>query len=100
MEIGPGVFVSNVAAGDWEADPEVGGELHLLCAEGGVEAGLSRFTETTEPVTWTIPAPETLLVDDVASHHAVQGVLDDAAVSRRREPSPAPAPLRPSPDLV
>jgi uncharacterized cupin superfamily protein len=62
MEVAPGVFVSNVAPDDWEHDPEVGGEMHILCAESGIEAGLSRFIDATEPVQWTIPERETLLV--------------------------------------
>jgi uncharacterized cupin superfamily protein len=62
MEPYPGVFVSSVSAEAWEPDPEVGGEMHLLCSVHGVESGLSRFTETTEPVTWTLPGRETLLV--------------------------------------
>jgi uncharacterized cupin superfamily protein len=62
MEVHPGVFVSSAATDEWEHDPEVGGEMHLLCREAGVEAGLSRFTDATEPVKWTIPDRETLLV--------------------------------------
>ncbi len=62
MEVHPGVFVSSAAADDWDYDPEVGGEMHLLCHESGIEAGLSRFTDATEPVKWTIPDRETLLV--------------------------------------
>ncbi len=50
MEVHPGVFVSSAATDEWEYDPEVGGEMHLLCHESGVEAGLSRFTHAAEPV--------------------------------------------------
>lgn len=56
------MFISSLSAEAWEPDPEVGGELHVLCSGHGVEAGLSRFIETTEPVRWTLPGRETLLV--------------------------------------
>ena len=62
MEVHPGVFVSSVATDEWEYDAEVGGEMHLLCHESGIEAGLSRFADATEPVAWTSPDRETLLV--------------------------------------
>ena len=62
MEPYPGVFVSSLSATAWEPDPEVGGEMHVLCGGLGAESGLSRFTEATEPVRWTLPGSETLLV--------------------------------------
>jgi uncharacterized cupin superfamily protein len=62
MEPYPGVFVSSVSAEAWEPDPEVGGEMHVLCSGHGAWSGLSRFTKTTEPVRWTLPGRETLLV--------------------------------------
>jgi uncharacterized cupin superfamily protein len=36
--------------------------MHVLCGGHGAESGLSRFTESTEPVRWTLPGRETLLV--------------------------------------
>jgi len=62
VEISPGIFASSVSTAEWEFDPEVGGEMHVLCADVGVEAGLSRFLEAGEPIRWTIPKRETLLV--------------------------------------
>jgi uncharacterized cupin superfamily protein len=62
MELHPGVFVSSVSAEAWEPDPDVGGEMHVLCSREGAESGLSRFTEATEPVRWTLPGRETVLV--------------------------------------
>jgi uncharacterized cupin superfamily protein len=62
MEPYPGVFVSTLSAEAWEPDPEVGGEMHVLCDGYGIQSGLSRFTEVTEPVRWTLPGRETLLV--------------------------------------
>jgi uncharacterized cupin superfamily protein len=62
MEVHPGVFVSHVTTEEWEHDPEAGGEMHVLCHQPGIEAGLSRFTDAPEPTEWTIPERETLLV--------------------------------------
>jgi hypothetical protein len=45
MEPYPGVFVSASSAEAWEPDPEVGGEMHVLCDGEGIQSGLSRFTE-------------------------------------------------------
>jgi hypothetical protein len=45
MESYPGVFVSNLSAEAWEPDPDVGGEMHVLCSGHGAEsacAGLPR----------------------------------------------------------
>jgi uncharacterized cupin superfamily protein len=64
-EIAPGVYFSSVATAAWEADPEVGGEMHILCSGIGVEAGLSRFLDVPGPVRWTLPERETLIVLDV-----------------------------------
>jgi uncharacterized cupin superfamily protein len=61
-ELSPGLFSSDVEAEDWEPDPEVGGEMHILCSGVGVEAGLSRFLDPVGPVSWTIPHRETLMV--------------------------------------
>ena len=61
-EVHPGVFLSNVHTETWEPDPEVGGEMHIVCSGVGCEAGLSRFTDTTQPVSWTLPERETVLV--------------------------------------
>lgn len=54
--------VSNVATDEWEYDPEVGGEAHLLCSGLDVEAGLWRFMDATDPIKWTVPVRETLMV--------------------------------------
>jgi uncharacterized cupin superfamily protein len=62
MEPYPGVFVSASSAEGWEPDPEVGGEMHVLCDAEGIQSGFSRFTEVTGPVQWTLPGRETFLV--------------------------------------
>ena len=63
-EIHPGLFVSNTDTDEWEFDPEVGGDLHVLCAEVGIDAGMSRFGDATpsEPVVFTPSSRETLIV--------------------------------------
>ncbi len=68
MEVHPGVFVSNVATEeDWLPDPDVGGdaEQHILfdmTDTGGAWAGLSRFTDAADAISWTPPSREVLLV--------------------------------------
>jgi len=62
-----------VSTAQWEFDPEVGGEMHLLCADVGVEAGLSRFLEAGDPIRWTIPERETLLVLEGAARIEIAG---------------------------
>jgi quercetin dioxygenase-like cupin family protein len=66
MEMHREVFVSSADTDDWEFDPEVGGDLHVLCTDVGVEAGMSRFTDesATGPITYTPPQRETLIVLD------------------------------------
>lgn len=63
-EIHPGVFVSSTETDVWEFDPEVGGDLHVLCTDVGIDAGMSRFVGATssEPVVYTPPSRETLVV--------------------------------------
>jgi uncharacterized cupin superfamily protein len=72
-EIHPGVFLSNVRTDAWEPDPEVGGEMHILCSGVGVEAGLSRFTDASKPVSWTLPERETLVVLDGEAKLQIRG---------------------------
>ena len=42
-EIHPGVFVSSIDTDAWEPDEEVGGDVHILCTDVGIDAGMSRF---------------------------------------------------------
>lgn len=63
MELGPGVFVSSLSTDQWEPDPDVGGEVHVLCTGVGVESGLSRYRDAPpDPIEYTLPERETLLV--------------------------------------
>jgi uncharacterized cupin superfamily protein len=62
MELHPGVFVSSIATDEWEPDADPAGETHWLCRDGDVQAGLWRFTKGPQPVRWTLPDRETILV--------------------------------------
>jgi uncharacterized cupin superfamily protein len=62
-EIHPGVYVSSIDTDAWEPDEEVGGDVHILCTDVGIDAGMSRFmTQPAEPVSYTPPARETVVV--------------------------------------
>lgn len=58
------MFVSDTDTDEWEYDPEINGDLHVLCTDVGVDAGMSRFTGAPggEPVVYTPPQRETLIV--------------------------------------
>ena len=43
MESKPGVFAVAQSQDGWEPDPEVGGEMRVLCELEGVHAGMSRL---------------------------------------------------------
>jgi uncharacterized cupin superfamily protein len=62
MEVHPGVFVSSIATDEWRSDPEVGGEMHVLVEAQGAYAGMSRFVDVPDPVTWVLPERETILI--------------------------------------
>ena len=63
MELQAGVFVSKLSTEEWEEDPEVGGEAHILCSVDGTEAGLSRIAETPkEPIAFKPDRRETILI--------------------------------------
>ena len=73
MELYPGVFVSSLSAEVWEPDPEVGGEMHVLCGGHGADSGLSRFADAPEPIRWTLPGRETILVLEGAARIEIEG---------------------------
>ena len=64
MEVGPGVFTSRTSVEQWEPDTDPPGEVHVMCSADGVEAGLWRSVPgvTPEPVRWTLPGREVILV--------------------------------------
>jgi uncharacterized cupin superfamily protein len=74
MELAPGVFVSSTETKEWESDPEVGGDVHVLCTGDGVEAGMSRMsTPLPEPIQYTTPGRETILVLEGAARIEIEG---------------------------
>src|SRR2546425_1160532 len=89
MERYPGIFVSKVSTEEWEPDPEVGGEMHVLCAGLEVEAGLSRFPPGGgPPIWWTLPARETLLVLEGHGRIEIAGRTDARPGCRRHGVAP------------
>jgi uncharacterized cupin superfamily protein len=75
MEISPGVFTSTVSVDEWEPDTDPPGEVHVLCSGVGVEAGLwqSAPGSTPDPVRWTLPAREVILVLEGAARIEIEG---------------------------
>jgi mannose-6-phosphate isomerase-like protein (cupin superfamily) len=75
METHPGLFVSSTDTDEWEFDPEVGGDMHVLCTGVGTEAGMSRFTDRSpdEPIVYTPPQRETLVVLEGRADVAISG---------------------------
>ena len=73
MEVHPGVFVSNIATDDWEPDPEVGGEVHVLVEGDDAFAGMSRFRGASEVGPWIAPVRETILVLEGAARIEIGG---------------------------
>lgn len=73
MEVHPGLFVSNVMTDDWLADPEVGGEMHVLVEDETAYAGLSRFTKTADLRSWTLPERETVLILEGSARIEIEG---------------------------
>ena len=62
MEIHPGVFVSKLDADDWETDPDVDGQAHVLVAGDDSYVGMTRFETDPGPIEWTMPARESVVV--------------------------------------
>jgi uncharacterized cupin superfamily protein len=73
MEVGPGVFVSSIDTDDWAADPEVGGELHVLAAVEGAFVGMSRFAGVADPEPWVVSERETIVVLEGAARIEIDG---------------------------
>jgi uncharacterized cupin superfamily protein len=63
-ELAPGVFVSDLSTDEWEPDTDPPGEVHFLCSDVEVNAGLWRSVagSTPDPVRWTLPMREAILV--------------------------------------
>jgi uncharacterized protein len=73
VELHPGVFVSSVPDEAWEPDPDVPGEMNLLYWGGGIEAGMSRFSEPVDPIRWSLPAKETFYVLEGSARIEIAG---------------------------
>ena len=75
MEVEPGIFVSSVAEADWQPDDDPPGEVSFLCAEDGLQAGLWRSVPgvTPEPVRWTLPVREVILVLEGTARIEIEG---------------------------
>ena len=73
MEVHPGVFVSKTSTDEWEPDPEVGGELHVLARADDVFAGMTRYRERPEAVAWALPERETFLILEGAARIEIEG---------------------------
>jgi uncharacterized cupin superfamily protein len=58
---------------DWQPDPEVGGEMHVLVEEETAYAGMSRFTNDADPTPWTVPERETVLILEGAARIEIDG---------------------------
>jgi uncharacterized cupin superfamily protein len=73
MEIHPGVYVSSTATEDWEPDPEVGGELHVLIQADDGFAGMTRYRERPDATPWTLPDRETFLILEGSARIEIEG---------------------------
>jgi uncharacterized cupin superfamily protein len=57
------VFVSSTSTDAWVSDPEVPGSvMHELVHADGLVAGMTRFTQAGDPVTWTPEQREVALI--------------------------------------
>jgi uncharacterized cupin superfamily protein len=74
MEIAPGVFVFD-ASDEWQPDDDPPGEVRLLCDAEGLQAGLWRSVPgvTPQPVRWTLPSREVILVLEGAARIEIEG---------------------------
>ena len=74
MEIAAGVFASD-ASDDWQLDDDPPGEVQVLCSEGGLQAGLWRSVPgvTPDPVRWTLPSREVVLVLGGSARIEIEG---------------------------
>jgi uncharacterized cupin superfamily protein len=74
MEIAPGVFVSDASRG-WELDDDPPGEVQFLGSEGALQVGLWRSVPgvTPDPVRWTLPAREVIVVLEGSARIEIEG---------------------------
>ena len=73
MEVHPGVFVSNVSTNEWQPDPEVGGEMHVLVEDETAYVGMSRFRDRSDLEPYSLPERETVLILEGSARIEIQG---------------------------
>ena len=73
MEVHPGIFLSRGDTAEWQPDPEVGGEIHVLVDGPDGYAGMSRFTDTETVGPWAVPLRETFVVLEGRARLEVDG---------------------------
>ena len=65
MEVAPGIFVTATSTDEWQPHAFPEGELHVLCRDVGLHAGLWRSVPGTTPEQvgpWTAPSREAKIV--------------------------------------
>jgi uncharacterized cupin superfamily protein len=75
VEVVPGFYSSSASTEDWEQDSDPPGEVHVLCENAEMEAGLWRPLAgvTPDPVSWTLPAREAILVLEGRARIEIEG---------------------------
>ena len=73
MEVHPGVFVSNVTTNEWQPDPEVGGEMHVLVEDETAYVGMSRFRDKADLEHYSLPERVTVLILEGSARIEIQG---------------------------
>ena len=73
MTMDHAIYVSRVSTTEWEPDPDVGGLMHVLCTEGRMQVGLTRYDEAPDPVPWTLPEREAFLILEGRARIDIEG---------------------------
>jgi uncharacterized cupin superfamily protein len=73
MEMQSGMFASSLSTDEWEADPDVGGLMHVLCDLPELQAGFTWYDTAPAPVSWTPPQRETFMIIEGAARIEIAG---------------------------
>jgi uncharacterized cupin superfamily protein len=74
VESSDGVFVSSLTTEEFETDPDVPGtEVHVVHDGAGSSVGLSRVSVAGDPIVWTLPSREVILVVEGAARIEIKG---------------------------
>jgi uncharacterized cupin superfamily protein len=75
MEAARGIHQSHIQAEEWERDQDPPGEVHVLFAGAEMQAGLWRPVAgvTPDPVSWVLPARESILVLEGRGRIEIEG---------------------------